>query len=204
MPMPRPTYGSVTATIALFAALGGTSYAAITISGADIRNGTVTGADVRNNSVKSRDVGNGTVTGRDLKNGSVTSSDIKAASLGAADFKPGELPAGPAGPAGPQGVPGPGGLAEVVSRRVDLTVPDGATAAATATCAAGEVAVGGGAGYSGGDDATLAILFDEPLEADGSPPEEGEPAAQWRAFARNVAGGAGAQVMTVHALCKKP
>ena len=41
----------MTATIALFVALGGTSYAAVTLTGANIRNGTVTGVDLKNESV---------------------------------------------------------------------------------------------------------------------------------------------------------
>ena len=44
--LPRPSYGSVTATLALCAALGGTSYAAITVTGADVRNGSLTGKDI--------------------------------------------------------------------------------------------------------------------------------------------------------------
>ena len=37
--------------MALFAALGGSAYAATTITGADIKDGTVTGRDVKNRSI---------------------------------------------------------------------------------------------------------------------------------------------------------
>ena len=94
--IPRPTYGSVTATIALFAALAGTSYAAVTVTGSNVRNGTLTGADLKNESVKGSDIDNGSLTGSNLKSRLGTSTDVADGSLLANDFKTGELPAGPA------------------------------------------------------------------------------------------------------------
>jgi hypothetical protein len=44
MRIPRPTYAGVAATTALFIALGGTSYATLSIGGKQIRNGSVTGS----------------------------------------------------------------------------------------------------------------------------------------------------------------
>ena len=52
----RPSVATVLSLIALFAALGGTSYAAATISGKQVKNGTLTGADIKNNSVGGADV----------------------------------------------------------------------------------------------------------------------------------------------------
>lgn len=57
----RLSYSNVMATLAVFVALGGTSYAAAKLTGADIRNGTLTGKDVRD----------GSLTGKDLKTGTV-------------------------------------------------------------------------------------------------------------------------------------
>jgi hypothetical protein len=68
---PPSSYANVLATAALFVALGGSSYAAVEITGKDVRDGSLTGADIRNNSL--------------------TSADIKNGSLLAADFKPGQL-----------------------------------------------------------------------------------------------------------------
>lgn len=48
---PRLTYANVTATLALFAALGGSSYAALKISGQDIKPHTITGRNIKRNSV---------------------------------------------------------------------------------------------------------------------------------------------------------
>lgn len=41
-------HGTAVAYVALFAALGGSAYAAVTITGANIKDGTVTGKDVKN------------------------------------------------------------------------------------------------------------------------------------------------------------
>lgn len=45
------TYANVVATLALFIALGGSSYAALTITGRDVANGSLTGRDVKPNSL---------------------------------------------------------------------------------------------------------------------------------------------------------
>jgi hypothetical protein len=79
-------YANVTATVALVAALGGTSYAAGTI--------------IKPNSV-------GTAQ---LKSNAVTSAKVRNHSLLAADFKLGQLPKGAQGDRGPAGVAGPAGL----------------------------------------------------------------------------------------------
>ena len=50
------TYANVVATLALFIALGGSSYAAITITGKNIKNGTVTGKDIKRNTLGARQV----------------------------------------------------------------------------------------------------------------------------------------------------
>ena len=198
MRIPRPTYGGVTATIALFAALGGTSYAAIAITGSDIRNGTLTGADLKNESVKGKDIDDGTLTGRDVRTGSIGTSDIDDGSLLAGDFKAGELPSGPAGPAGPQG---PGGMSDAVVRRADLTVPASSREEITANCAAGEVAVGGGAGHSGLASGNIGVLYDLPVAA-GSLPASGEIATGWRAGVNNLVGAP--RVLSVYVLCTTP
>jgi hypothetical protein len=196
MRIPHLSYGGVTATVALFLALGGSSYAAFTITGGNIKNGTVTGTDVKDESVKGRDIDNGTLTGSDLKTGSVTSSDIDDGSLVAGDFKTGELPAGP---------PGPGALVNATVRRADVPLPANSQATGVASCAVDEIAVGGGAGY-GTLDPKVAILFDEPLEADGTSPEEGDTATQWHATGNNANGPASGinKLMTVYVVCAKP
>jgi hypothetical protein len=74
------------ATTAVFLALGGSSYAAVHVTGKDVANASLTGKDVKD----------GTITGADVKNGSRT----------ARDFKAGALPSGPKGDPGEPGQKG--------------------------------------------------------------------------------------------------
>ena len=80
------SYANVVATLALFVASGGTSYAALRITG--------------------KQVADGSLTGRDIKNHSLTAHDIALGTLLARDFKAGQLPGNASGPAGPQGAAG--------------------------------------------------------------------------------------------------
>ncbi len=52
----RLTYANVMATIAVFIALGGTTYAAVTITGRDIKDGSLTGRDVKRNSLTGKQI----------------------------------------------------------------------------------------------------------------------------------------------------
>ena len=88
----RPSPAMVVAVMALFVALASSSYAALTVTGRNVKNSSLTGKDVRNNSL----------TGKDVKN--LASGDVKDSSLLAKDFKKGQLPAGAQGI---QGVAGP-------------------------------------------------------------------------------------------------
>jgi hypothetical protein len=82
----RLSYANVVASLALFIALGGTGYAAVTITSKNVRDGSL--------------------TGKDIKNGSVASADVKDGSLLSKDFKAGQLPAGARGAPGAAGAPG--------------------------------------------------------------------------------------------------
>ena len=133
--------------LALFAALGGTSYAAVQIPTASV----------------------GTAQ---LRNGAVTATKIKPHSLVASDFARGSLRGGPQGvrgPAGPHGTPGatgqqgkpgatgaqgtPGatggpkgdsGTAHTTLVQKSIIVSPGQEAAVSATCPAGTTVTGGG------------------------------------------------------------
>ncbi len=192
MRIPRPTFSGSIAVLALFVALGGSSYAAIQISGSNVQNGTITHKDVKNESLK----------GTDVDNGSLKSADVKNGSLDADDFKSGELPAGPTGPQGIQGPQGPAGATNVVSRRVNALVAAGTNEPALASCSTGERAVGGGGGITGVLTGQAGIVLSEPREADGSTPESGEVATKWAVFGLNQT--AVAQVLSVHVLCASP
>jgi len=73
------SYANVMATVAVFIALGGTGYAAVTITGANV------------------------------KNNSLTSADVKDRSLLKKDFKLGQVPPGATGAKGDTGAPGANG-----------------------------------------------------------------------------------------------
>jgi hypothetical protein len=81
----RPSYANVAATLAVFLALGGTSYAVLRV-GSD---------DVIDNSLRSRDVRNGGLLGRDLRNRSVQARDVRRDSLGGGVIKESALGAVP-------------------------------------------------------------------------------------------------------------
>ena len=70
--IPRPSAALVVAFAALFTALGGTGYAAIKITGANVANGTLTGADVQNRSLGAKE----------HKLDSIGGAQVKEASLG--------------------------------------------------------------------------------------------------------------------------
>jgi Collagen triple helix repeat (20 copies) len=83
------SYANVVASLALFVALGGSSYAAVQLS-------------------------KGQVKTRHIATNAVTSAKVKNGGLLASDFRAGQLPAGPQGAkgeAGPQGAQGPQGPA---------------------------------------------------------------------------------------------
>jgi hypothetical protein len=80
----RPTHGTIAAYVALFVALGGTSYAVTALP---------------KNSVGATQIKANAVTGSKVKNGSLSASDFRASSLP----KGATGPAGPAGPAGAAG-----------------------------------------------------------------------------------------------------
>lgn len=127
------------ALLALFVALGGSSYAALRIGSGQIVNNSVRSKDIRNNDVRSR--------------------DIRNFSLLAEDFQAGQLPRGPMGLPGPRGYTGAtgprgstgsrgvSGLERVsMSSATDSTSPK----QVTATCPAGKRAIGAAGGLAGG------------------------------------------------------
>jgi 2',3'-cyclic-nucleotide 2'-phosphodiesterase (5'-nucleotidase family) len=69
--MKKPSPSILVSSAALLVALGGTSYAAVQVTGKDIKNGTVTTKDVKNNNLTGRDIKNGSVKGKDLKPGTI-------------------------------------------------------------------------------------------------------------------------------------
>jgi hypothetical protein len=121
--------------LALFAALGGSAYAAVTVTGAQIKNGTVTGKDVKN-----RSLGVGELNASAL--GSLAGERGPAGPQG----EPGKQgpigPTGTTGQQGPQGPSGVGGLEYRVSS--GKSVAKGQTVGDQVNCTSGKSVLGGG------------------------------------------------------------
>lgn len=85
---------TVIATIALFVALGGATYAASTIATRNLRNGAVTAAKLRNGAVTGAKIKNGAISRAKLARGAVGSAQLAAGAVGAAQLAPGTVGAG--------------------------------------------------------------------------------------------------------------
>jgi len=99
------SYSNVMATLAFFVAIGGTSYAAVTLTGANIKDGTVRSADIADGlyGVQSRDVKNGSLGAIDLSRAARASLKGNAGATGATGATGASGATGPASPDGPAG-----------------------------------------------------------------------------------------------------
>ena len=79
----RPSPALIVALLALFVALGGSSYAAVKIGARDIQRGAVGTRAIANNSIRSGDIRNAAVSGADVKDDSLTNADIDNTNLSA-------------------------------------------------------------------------------------------------------------------------
>lgn len=114
----RLTYANLMSTVAVFVALGGSSYAALSITGKDVKNASLTGADVKNSSLTGADVRDGSLAAKELSRAARDSLRSQSGERGPKG-DPGDrgprgesgLPgsAGAEGPQGPPGLPGPKG-----------------------------------------------------------------------------------------------
>lgn len=95
----RPGHATVVAYLALFVALGGSSYAAIQITGKNVPKDALTGKDIKK--LTGKDVTNNSLTGLDVRG--LGSGDVTNGRLLAEDFAPGQLPAGAQGEKGDKG-----------------------------------------------------------------------------------------------------
>ncbi|MDO9409767.1 hypothetical protein [Patulibacter sp.] len=153
-PRRRPSSAHLTAGLALFVALGGTSMAA---------------ASLAKNSVGTSQLRPAAVKTSDVATGAITSVKVKDGSLVKGDFKAGELPGGATGATGatgPQGAPGAAGAKGEKGEKGDpgtagtngtngvsgyevvtgtaVTVANNASSVASVFCPAGKKPVGGG------------------------------------------------------------
>jgi hypothetical protein len=150
---PRLTYANVTATLALFVALGGGAYAAATlprnsVGTRQLKRGAVTTAKLHKRAVTNSKLRKNAVTSSKVRNNSLTGSDINESTLGA-------VPSAAIAT----------GLAHVTYKAVSGVAPAGDVGTATATCDAGQHALGGGAKV---DDVINSFILDDFPTAGGT------------------------------------
>ena len=210
---PRLTYANVMATVAVFVALGGSSYA-VTLG---------------KNSVKSKHIAKGQVKRSDIGRNAVDSSKIANGKLRAADFAPGQLPKGDKGDAGPSSGPatasvrvgglltagangsGPGcvdgvpggskGFRDAANLLVNGGCGGGAggSAETTVSCQAGEFATGGGYTYQSGKRHALVT------ENAPSPASAGQTPTGWHIKVETLTNdGSNDTPVTPYVVCARP
>jgi hypothetical protein len=186
----RITSAHVIAMLALFVAMGGTGYAALSLP---------------KNSVGSKQI----------KKNAVTSTKVKNGSLKAGDFKAGSLPAGPAGPVGPVGPVGATGATGATGTFGSVTVQSftsaadvapGAKAQINAICPDGTTAIGGGGRGDDQNSEDTNVSSSRPLvDAGGGVPADGTGFTGWRLTVTNNNAGATPSIRpTVWAICATP
>jgi Collagen triple helix repeat (20 copies) len=228
---PKLSFANVVSMIALFVALGGSSYAAVKL---------------KKDSVGATQIRSSAVGGVELAPNSVTSPKVLNGSLQAADFAPNQLPrgaqggqgpqgpAGPQGPEGPQGTPGvngtngadgedgadgtngrdgatgpPGTLGTVTTQftQASTDLADGTEMSLDVFCPPGQRAIGGG--FRGDDTRSEQTLVgsSRPVTSasNTSPPVDDGTFTGWRVSVINPTGGATTGIKPeVWVICASP
>ena len=178
------------ALLALFLAMGGTSYAAVTlprnsVGSMQIRNHAVTLAKL-NPKALSRLHGVAGVIGPTGATGATGAQGANGA----------QGATGATGTQGPKGDPGPSGVGKTLTVRRNATdIPSGVLVQEQAACSPGEVAVGGGASAGAGDgsgNSGVSLQTNRPTPTSGTP-------TGWLAIAENET--AVTVHFTVYAVC---
>ncbi len=178
------------ALLALFVALGGTSYATVL----NVPKASVGTPELKRNAVKAAKIAPNAVRTAHVLNGSLLSDDFRA----------GQIPQGPKGEKGDKGDKGDSGATNVVVRTQSPCpggLPTNVHCVTIPRCEAGERAVGGGAGMAGnlGDEE---LQQSYPIEADGTAAETGDTPVGWVAIIENKANLM--QVPTGSVVCVRP
>jgi hypothetical protein len=145
-------HGTAVAYLALFAALGGSAYAAVTVTGKNIKDGTITGSDVKNQSLGTSKLSATAVSSLTGQRGPAGPQGDKGepgpvGPTGATGPKGATGPAGAQGTPGPAGPPGPSGISgwEYRVSSPGVSIPSGDAGGGRVFCPGGKKALGGGA-----------------------------------------------------------
>ncbi len=87
----RMTFSNLTALLALFVALGGSSYAAIRVGSAEIADNSIRSKDIHDGEVRGRDIAKDTIRGTDVRDGDIQGRDIRDHTISGADVKESSL-----------------------------------------------------------------------------------------------------------------
>ena len=117
--------------MALFAALGGSAYAAVTVTGKNIKDGTITGKDVKNRTLGTNELSKKAIASLNRRRGATGPEGATG-------------PAGPQGAQGPAGPPGPSGVSGWQYLTEGMTIPPKSARVWAVHCPAGKKALGGG------------------------------------------------------------
>jgi hypothetical protein len=166
------SYANVVATLALFVALGGSSFAAVKLSRNSVR-----ASNIAPNAVGSSEVARNAVSSQEVKDASLLPRDFRETPrglkgdrglIGPRGDRGTQGVQGAQGPRGPQGPPGP--FPDVAVRvGQELDVAPGTDATLVATCDPGEKALGGGVTPDVIAAAFIAGSFPTPTTAGGTP-----------------------------------
>jgi hypothetical protein len=188
------------ATVALFVALGGSSYAALKLGRNSVGARAIAPNAVHRSELANRSVGSGEVI-----NGSLLSEDFRIPPRGVKGPKGDRGTTGPVGPRGATGPRGPDGLPGATNAIVRLgTTVDampGNGAVLHADCAAGERAAGGGAAPSPPSDTFVADA--SVTSSFPSPTASGETPSSWKVGVKNT-GTAGTVSFQSYVICVSP
>jgi hypothetical protein len=140
-------HGTLVAYLALLVAVSGGAYAAVSVTGADIKNGTITAKDVKSRTLGTNQLSQKAIASLKGARGpqgapGAPGSPGPKGERGEAGARGPAGVAGPAGPAGPQGAKGVSGYQVVVTG--GSLVAAGNSVTQTATCPSGKKALGGG------------------------------------------------------------
>jgi hypothetical protein len=146
-------HSTVVAYLALFAALGGSAYAAVTVTGKNIKDGTLTGRDVKNRTLSTNKLISQAVNSLRGQPGPAWPKGEKGEQgpvgpRGATGTAGPTGPAGPEGAQGPAGPPGPSGVSgwQFLTEGMDIPPKSGRTW--QVDCPSGKKALGGGVAHA--------------------------------------------------------
>ncbi len=190
------------ATLALFIALGGSSYAAVRLSANSVRS-----REIARNAVKSSEIASSAVGSAEVRNASLQPVDFAKLPTGPKGDKGATGPRGTRGPQGDLGLtgpPGPPGISAATNVLVRLGPPvdvaAGAKQAIPTLCEAGEKAVGGGVSHVPAE----AASFVQVTSSYPTPNVAGSTPTSWTVGVYNQAANPASVQFQGYAVCVSP